>query len=98
MRTAVPQDLSLKDMINQVAQVYPDHFLQRVFEQETPPECETHSILESLAAYLVKEFEELYDPNSDDASNLQRIITSLERTHHLIGKVIGEVKALSGKV
>ena len=85
---------TLQEIFKAAGRVYPDHFLQRQFEQ-TGPAFEELSTTEALAGYIAKELEELYHPDSSDAANLQRIAGSLERSAHLLEKVVAELRTLT---
>ena len=86
---------TLRDIVETAAQTFPDHFLQKQLEKRSPTLLEDLNLTESLAAYLIKEFTELYDANSSDAANLERITTSLERSIHVLERVTEQLKALS---
>lgn len=85
---------TLREIFEVAGRAYPDHFVQRQFEQADQA-LEELSITEALASYIAKELEELYDPNSSDEANLQRITGSLERSAHLLEKVVGELRSLT---
>ena len=88
------KSLSLKEIVDIVATVYPDHFLQKQLEQVDSPSFQKLKSSEALATYLMKEFTDLYDPGSTTQDNVSRIISSLERSHHLLDSVIKELKGL----
>ena len=85
---------TLRDIVEEAAQSFPDHFLQKQLDNKLPSNLDDLTLTETLAAYLVKEFKELYSPNSSDAANLARIVTSLERTVHLLENVIEQLEQL----
>ena len=89
-------NLSLEDIVTQVAEVYPDQYLMNQLDHYPPEDFEALKPEEALAAYLFKEFSDLYDTNSSSDANLERITTSLERTLHLLGQVTERLKALDG--
>ena len=74
---------TLRELIEVVAEAYPDHFLQ---EQLTTSQVNVNmlSLEEVLTAYIAKEFRELYDSDSSDQQNAQRIASSLERSIHTL--------------
>ena len=86
--------LKLKDIVDKVGEVYPDHFLQHQFEQHAPTDLDSLTVTETLAAYLVKEIEGLYDPNSSAKANLERIITNLDISAQVLSDMIEQLKSL----
>lgn len=85
---------TLRDIVEAASQTFPDHFLQKHLEKRLPTYVEDLKITETLAAYLVKEFSELYDADSSNRANVERITTSLERSVHLLEKVTQQLKEL----
>ena len=86
---------TLQEIFSAAERAYPDHFLQRQQERRTGQAFGELSITEALASYIAKELEELYDPDSSDEANLQRITGSLERSAHLLEKVVAELRGLT---
>ena len=89
--------LSLKEIVERVAEVYPDHFLQQQLQEIASPDFETLKTSEAFAAYLVKEFSDLYDPRSSTDANLKRIVASLGRSRHLLDRVTEALEQVSDK-
>ena len=85
---------TLRELIEVVAEAYPDHFLQ---EQSTTSQVNVNmlSLEEVLTAYIAKEFRELYDSDSSDQQNAQRIASSLERSIHTLERVADQLRELS---
>ena len=90
------KSLSLEEIVEYVAKVYPDHFLQSQLKQVCSPTFQKLKSSEALATYLMKEFSDLYDPASATPDNVTRIVSSLERSQHLLGRVIEELEQLGG--
>ena len=89
---------SLRDIIEVAAQTFPDHYLQRQYHRLAPNNVDELTLSETLAAYLVKEFTDLYSPESSDQANLARIISSLQRSVHLLEGVVLQLERLEADV
>ncbi len=82
---------TLRELIEIAAETYPDHFLQNQLEN-SEINVDTLSLEEVLAAYIAKEFRELYDPDSNDQQNARRIASSLERSVHTLERVTEQLR------
>ncbi len=85
---------TLKELIEVAAEAYPDRFLQEQLET-SQVDVRTLGLEEVLAAYIAKEFKELYDPDSSDKQNAQRIASSLERSVHALERVAEQLRELA---
>ena len=90
--------VNLRDIIDKVSELYPDHFLQTQFKQLAPTNVDSLSVTETLAAYLVKEIESLYDPDSSSEANLRRIITNLDISAQVLSDMTEHLKSLKRTV
>ena len=88
---------TLKELIEVAAEAYPDHFLQEQLANSRV-DVNTLSLEEVLAAYIVKEFRERYDPSSSDQQNARRIASSMERSMHTLERVAEPLRELSQRV
>ncbi len=70
---------NLNELIETLNKAYPDDFLA-LQHAEFSKNLETLSLTEALAAYVVREIEELYDPSSSERQNAVRTAPSLARS------------------
>ena len=81
---------TLEELVEIAAEAYPDHFLQKQLKSSL--DVDALSLEEVLAAYVTKEFRELYDADSSDHQNVQRIAASLERSVHTLAGVAEQLR------
>ena len=82
---------TLEELVEIAAEAYPDHFLQKQLGS-SHIDVNALSLEEVLAAYVTREFRELYDADSSDHQNVRRIAASLERSAHTLACVAEQLR------
>jgi hypothetical protein len=81
---------TFEDLIEKINVVYPDNFILDN-DQRGPSDARP---VELLAAFVVAQMRELYDPHSSDRENLSRIVSNLEVASAQLGAVNQRLREL----